>query len=95
MDGLIRVLAGRLKAAFALHAALAAEADVARLDAERRADLLRQAERMEAEGLAQPAQALRRCVDRMDAPAEGGVGGLEVPALAAPAAKEPERKKAR
>ena len=55
MDGLIRVLAGRLKAVFAMHAALSAEADVARLDAERHADLLRQAERMEAEGMALPA----------------------------------------
>ena len=66
MDDLIRALAGRLKAAFAAHAALGAEADLARLDAERRADLQRQAGRMEAEGMPGPSQGLRRCVARLD-----------------------------
>lgn len=94
MDVLIRALAGRLKAVFAAHAALSAEADVARLDAERRADLLRQAERMEAEGLAQPAQSLRRCVERMDGHDAGeGVETGAANALAAPAAREPAARK--
>ena len=101
MEDLMRMLAGRLKAAFATHAALSAEADLARLDAERRADLLRQAERMEAEGLNAAAEALRKGVARLDEHAFNGSNGSNgtaeahqpLPALAAPPADAPARKK--
>jgi hypothetical protein len=97
MEDLMRALAGRLKAAFATHAALSAEADLARLDAERRADLLRQAERMEAEGLGVAAEALRKSVAKLDEHDFNGVSGTNgmtqsLPALAVPV-KETERKK--
>jgi hypothetical protein len=57
---LFRALLDRLKALFALSAARALEAGSLALDAERRADLLRQADRYDAEGLPAVARYLRR-----------------------------------
>jgi hypothetical protein len=57
---LFRALLDRLQALFALGAARALEAEALALDAERRAELLRQADRYDAEGLPVVARYLRR-----------------------------------
>jgi hypothetical protein len=60
MFALFRALADRLRALFATDAALDFEAELLARDAERKAALLRQADRYQAEGLAGIAEHLRR-----------------------------------
>src|SRR5205085_4346065 len=65
MLALFRPLIERVKALFAISAAQELEADLLLRDAERRAELLRQAERYEEEGLHGIAQRLRQQAEQV------------------------------
>lgn len=66
MFQLFRALAERVKALFLTHAALDFEAEFLARDAERKAELLRQAARYEEEGLSSVARQLRQQVEMVD-----------------------------
>jgi hypothetical protein len=66
MFHLFRALAERVKALFLTHAALDFEAEFLARDAERKAELLRQAARYEEEGLSSVARQLRQQAESVD-----------------------------
>src|SRR4051794_7635010 len=86
MNELFRAVTERLKAVFTAHTAVELEADLTSRHVERKAGLLRQAAQLEAEGMAELAQALRRAAARW-APS-GRAAGL-LPPLCNRAAETP------
>jgi hypothetical protein len=67
MFNLFRVIVDRIKAVFATAAALELEGEFLARDAERRAELLRQADRYDAEGLTTVAARLRQMAEATSA----------------------------
>jgi hypothetical protein len=88
LSAFVRALTERLKALFATRAALELEAEFLARDAERQAELLRQAQRYDAEGFQGIADHLRRQTEALSAqrPLAGVLPGVahvqaEVPAV--------------
>jgi hypothetical protein len=88
VNELFRAVSDRLKAVLTAHAALELEAELIARHVERKAELLRKADQLEGEGMAELAAELRGHAGRTDLnrPAEA-----VLPALNAPKADNPER----